>query len=123
MKIISRQTAITAVVLGVLISPMVSEAEVSTNLQAWMRRISAGEFGAGRSGGRGSAGGGSGQWVDGGDDNVHFQGTQPMLNRLIDLKKQFSFMEYPNPRHGISGEHIDTLRYGFLQENLPAGGR
>jgi dipeptidyl-peptidase-4 len=58
-----------------------------------------------------------------GDDNVHFQGTQRLLNKLIDLKKQFSFMEYPNRRHGISGEHIDTLRYGFLQEHLPAGGR
>jgi dipeptidyl-peptidase-4 len=58
-----------------------------------------------------------------GDDNVHFQGTQRLLNKLIELKKQFSFMEYPNRRHGISGEHIDTLRYGFLQEHLPAGGR
>src|SRR5688572_4251738 len=63
---ISRQTAITVVVLGVLISPKVSEAEVSTNLQAWMRRISSGEFGAGRGGGRGSARGGTGEWVDGG---------------------------------------------------------
>ena len=58
-----------------------------------------------------------------GDDNVHFQGTQRMLNKLIDLKKQFSFMEYPNRRHGITGEHLDTLRYGFLEEYLPAGGR
>jgi dipeptidyl-peptidase-4 len=58
-----------------------------------------------------------------GDDNVHFQGTQRLLNKLIDLKKQFSFMEYPNRRHGISGEHLDTLRYGFLEEYLPAGPR
>ncbi len=58
-----------------------------------------------------------------GDDNVHFQGTQRLLNKLIDLKKQFSFMEYPNRRHGISGEHLDTLRYGFLEEHLPAGPR
>ena len=58
-----------------------------------------------------------------GDDNVHFQGTQRLLNKLIELKKQFSFMEYPNRRHGISGEHLDTLRYGFLEENLPAGPR
>jgi len=41
-----------------------------------------------------------------GDDNVHFQGTQRLLNRLIELNKQFSFMEYPNRRHGISGLHI-----------------
>ena len=58
-----------------------------------------------------------------GDDNVHFQGTQRMINRLIELNKQFSFMEYPNRRHGISGIHLDTLRYGFLEQYLPAGGR
>jgi dipeptidyl-peptidase-4 len=58
-----------------------------------------------------------------GDDNVHFQGTQRLLNKLIDLKKQFSFMEYPNRRHGISGEHLETLRYGFLEEHLAAGPR
>ena len=58
-----------------------------------------------------------------GDDNVHFQGTQRLLNRLIELNKQFHFMEYPNRRHGISGAHLDTLRYGFLEEYLPAGGR
>jgi dipeptidyl-peptidase-4 len=58
-----------------------------------------------------------------GDDNVHFQGTQRLLNKLIDLNKQFRFMEYPNRRHGISGTHLETLRYGFLEENLPAGPR
>jgi dipeptidyl-peptidase 4 len=58
-----------------------------------------------------------------GDDNVHFQGTQRLLNKLIDLNKQFSFMEYPNRRHGISGAHLESLRYGFLEENLPAGPR
>jgi dipeptidyl-peptidase-4 len=58
-----------------------------------------------------------------GDDNVHFQGTQRLLNKLIELNKQFSFMEYPNRRHGIGGAHLDTLRYGFLEEYLPAGPR
>lgn len=58
-----------------------------------------------------------------GDDNVHFQGTQRLINKLIDLNKQFSFMEYPNRSHGISGIHLDTLRYGFLEEHLPAGPR
>jgi dipeptidyl-peptidase-4 len=58
-----------------------------------------------------------------GDDNVHFQGTQRLINKLIGLNKQFSFMEYPNRRHGISGEHLDTLRYGFIEQYLPAGGR
>jgi dipeptidyl-peptidase-4 len=58
-----------------------------------------------------------------GDDNVHFQGTQRLLNKLIELNKQFSFMEYPNRRHGISGAHLENLRYGFLEEYLPAGPR
>jgi Prolyl oligopeptidase family len=38
-----------------------------------------------------------------GDDNVHFQGTQRLLNKLISLNKQFHFMEYPNRRHGVRG--------------------
>ena len=58
-----------------------------------------------------------------GDDNVHFQGTQRLVNKLIELNKQFRFMEYPNRRHGITGTHLDTLRYGFFEENLPAGPR
>lgn len=56
-----------------------------------------------------------------GDDNVHFQGTQRLLNKLISLNKQFSFMEYPNRRHHISGPHLETLRYGFIEAHLPAG--
>jgi dipeptidyl-peptidase 4 len=58
-----------------------------------------------------------------GDDNVHFQGTQRLLNKLIDLNRQFSFMEYPNRRHGISGTHLETLRFGFIEQYLPGGGR
>jgi len=58
-----------------------------------------------------------------GDDNVHFQGTQRLINRLIELNKQFSFFEYPNRRHGITGAHLDTLRYGFLEQYLLAGGK
>ena len=58
-----------------------------------------------------------------GDDNVHFQGTQRLVNKLIELNKQFSFMEYPNRRHGIRSAHLDILRYGFLEQNLPAGPR
>ena len=61
-----------------------------------------------------------------GDDNVHFQGTQRLLNRLIALNKQVHFMEYPNRRHGVQASdpvHLDTLRYGFFEEYLPAGPR
>ena len=59
-----------------------------------------------------------------GDDNVHFQGTQRLLNKLISLNKQFHFMEYPNRRHGVQGSdpvHLDTLRYSFFEEYLPPG--
>jgi hypothetical protein len=34
------------------------------------------------------------------------------------------FMEYPNRRHGVQGSdpfHLDTLRYSFFEEYLPAG--
>jgi dipeptidyl-peptidase-4 len=61
-----------------------------------------------------------------GDDNVHFQGTQRLLNKLIELNKQFSFMEYPNRRHGLTPadlSHRDILRFGFFEQYLPAGGR
>jgi dipeptidyl-peptidase-4 len=61
-----------------------------------------------------------------GDDNVHFQGTQRLLNRLVALNKQVHFMEYPNRRHGVQAsdpDHLDTLRYGFFEEYLPPGPR
>ena len=41
----------------------------------------------------------------------------------VDLNKQFNFFEYPNRRHGITGAHLDTLRYGFLEQYLPADGQ
>ncbi len=61
-----------------------------------------------------------------GDDNVHFQGAQLMLNRLIELGKQFDFMEYPNRSHCIcEGDgttlHIYSLLTRYLMEHLPAG--
>ena len=59
-----------------------------------------------------------------GDDNVHFQGSQMLINKLIESGKQFSFMEYPNRTHAISeGDgttiHLYTLLSSFLEENLP----
>jgi dipeptidyl-peptidase-4 len=63
-----------------------------------------------------------------GDDNVHFQGTQKLLNRLIELNKPFDFMEYPNRTHSISeGEgtslHVFSLIARYFEEHLPAGPR
>jgi dipeptidyl-peptidase 4 len=61
-----------------------------------------------------------------GDDNVHFQGSQMLINKLVEEGKQFSFMEYPNRTHAIrEGKgttiHLYTLLAGFLEENLPSG--
>ncbi len=63
-----------------------------------------------------------------GDDNVHFQGTQKLLNRLIELGKQFDFMEYPNRTHAISEGsgttmHLYSLIGRYIEEHLPAGPR
>jgi dipeptidyl-peptidase-4 len=61
-----------------------------------------------------------------GDDNVHFQGTQKLLNRLIELDKSFEFMEYPNRTHAISEGpgttlHLYSLIARYFEEHLPAG--
>ena len=37
-----------------------------------------------------------------GDDNVHYQGTERLVNRLIALNKPFDFMDYPNRTHAIN---------------------
>ena len=60
-----------------------------------------------------------------GDDNVHFQNTQAMINALIDANRQFSLMVYPNRNHSISGgntrQHLFTELTQFVEQNLPAG--
>ncbi|MGM0629599.1 MAG: S9 family peptidase [Pseudomonadota bacterium] len=63
-----------------------------------------------------------------GDDNVHFQGSERLVNELIKHGKQFEFFAYPNRSHGIyEGEgttlHLRTMMTKFVKENLPAGGR
>ncbi|HSC38471.1 MAG TPA: prolyl oligopeptidase family serine peptidase, partial [Chitinophagaceae bacterium] len=35
------------------------------------------------------------------DDNVHFQNSLQLINRLEDLRKHFEFLAYPGERHGI----------------------
>ena len=61
-----------------------------------------------------------------GDDNVHYQGSERLVNRLIALGKPFDFMVYPNRTHALSeGEgtalHLYSLLARYLLENLPAG--
>jgi dipeptidyl-peptidase-4 len=63
-----------------------------------------------------------------GDDNVHYQGTELLVNRLIELGKQFDFMTYPDRTHGISEGpgttvHLFRLLTRYLTEHLPAGPR
>ena len=63
-----------------------------------------------------------------GDDNVHYQNAEMLLNELIKYNKQFQFMAYPNRTHGISeGEgtftHLSTLYTSYLKKNCPPGAK
>ncbi|MFZ0415930.1 MAG: S9 family peptidase [Candidatus Acidiferrales bacterium] len=61
-----------------------------------------------------------------GDDNVHYAGSQLLVNRMIELGKSFDFMTYPNRTHSISEGagttlHIFKLLARHLTTHLPAG--
>lgn len=63
-----------------------------------------------------------------GDDNVHFQGFELLVNRLISLGKQFDMRVYPGRTHGISeGDgttpDVYTNILGYFEEHLPPGPR
>ncbi|HZN34834.1 MAG TPA: prolyl oligopeptidase family serine peptidase, partial [Pirellulaceae bacterium] len=65
-----------------------------------------------------------------GDDNVHAQGMEKLVDRLIELNKPFTMMSYPNRTHALSdGEGKNTTRHmyelltRYLNENLPPGPR
>ncbi len=63
-----------------------------------------------------------------GDDNVHYQGTEVLINKLIALDKPFQMMAYPNRTHGIyEGEgttvHLYNLLTRYLNEHLPKGAK
>jgi len=63
-----------------------------------------------------------------GDDNVHYQGDERLVNRLVTLGKSFDLMVYPNRSHCIcegrgTSEHVYQLLTRYLLEHLPAGGR
>ena len=63
-----------------------------------------------------------------GDDNVHYQGDERLVNRLVALGKPFDETVYPNRSHCIcegSGttEHVYQLLTRYLLTHLPAGGR
>jgi dipeptidyl-peptidase 4 len=59
-----------------------------------------------------------------GDDNVHYGGTELLLNRLIELDKPVDFMEYPNRTHAINEGagttlHLYSLLLRYLEEHNP----
>lgn len=60
-----------------------------------------------------------------GDDNVHFQNSEAMINALVSANRPFQLMEYPNRNHGIFGGnttlHLRELLTRYLETNLPAG--
>jgi dipeptidyl-peptidase-4 len=61
-----------------------------------------------------------------GDDNVHFQGFELLVNKLISLGKQFDMRFYPGRTHGISegkGTSLDvyTNILGYFESHLPPG--
>ena len=63
-----------------------------------------------------------------GDDNVHYQNAELLINELVKHNKQFQVMPYPNRSHGMSeGEgtfrHLATLYTNFLREHCPPGGK
>lgn len=63
-----------------------------------------------------------------GDDNVHYNNCEQMINQLIKYDKTFQLMIYPNRTHAISegagtSKHLASTYTKFLKENCPPGGR
>jgi len=58
------------------------------------------------------------------DDNVHYSGSELLLNRLIELDKPVDFMEYPNRTHAINEGagttlHLYSLLLRYLEQHIP----
>ncbi|HEX9652508.1 MAG TPA: prolyl oligopeptidase family serine peptidase, partial [bacterium] len=63
-----------------------------------------------------------------GDDNVHYQNFEWLVDDLVKHNKTFSMMSYPNRTHSINeGDnttlHLYELLTRYLVENLPPGPR
>jgi len=55
-----------------------------------------------------------------GDDNVHIQGTERLVNKLIELGKPVDMMVYPNRSHSLTEgkgtayhQHVSMGRYFY----------
>jgi dipeptidyl-peptidase-4 len=58
-----------------------------------------------------------------GDDNVHFQNTEVLMNALVAANKPFTLMEYPNRTHCVcqgknTQVHLFELITRYLDQNL-----
>jgi dipeptidyl-peptidase-4 len=58
-----------------------------------------------------------------GDDNVHYQGVEKLINELITHHKPFTVMPYPNRDHAINtgkgtSRHLYELLTSYLKEHL-----
>ncbi|WP_316822692.1 S9 family peptidase [Pedobacter gandavensis] len=63
-----------------------------------------------------------------GDDNVHYQNAEMLVNELIRYGKIFQMMSYPNRTHSISEgdgtfQHLSLTYTDFLKKNCPPGGK
>lgn len=63
-----------------------------------------------------------------GDDNVHYDNAEVLINELVKHNKQFQVMPYPNRTHSISegegtAQHLKTLYTNYLLQHCPPGGR
>jgi len=63
-----------------------------------------------------------------GDDNVHYDNAEQLINALVANGKQFQFMAYPNRTHSLkegrgTWEHLSKLYSNFLRQYCPPGGR
>lgn len=63
-----------------------------------------------------------------GDDNVHYQNAELLINELVKNRKVFQMMAYPNRTHSINegdgtSEHLALTYTKFLQQNCPPGGK
>ena len=63
-----------------------------------------------------------------GDDNVHYQSCEMLVNELVKQGKIFSMMSYPMRTHSIREREGTTLHlyktmFKYWQENLPPGAR
>lgn len=61
-----------------------------------------------------------------GDDNCHYQGTEKLADKLVELDKPFTLMAYPNRSHSVNeGKNTTRHLYGlltrYLADHLPAG--